>query len=326
MAKRFFGEEFIAALHARIPHRPDLVREIARILKIEKEPASRRLNNNVNFSIDEIAALAKELDISLDPLLHRGSHTLCIPHVFEQPWSETSMDSLAEMIESHNSRTWQIGSDSSDFGMVAGSLPLEFMMAHDVLIKYFLFKWGYFFIGSGDFNNYQSWQIPDRFHRMKERFRDCPPRGKMMYIWDDSLIWALARELEYLHVIHVIDDQSKEEIRQELHRMLTGLEVWVRGLNDDGQFQVSFYISSVQIGADSWFLMSERGSAAFFETHFTRTNVVSDKESCHEIREWVNSLRKISYMVSGSGEKQRKLFFEEQHYIVNLLLSGGLTA
>lgn len=324
MAAKFFHDEFIEALRDRIPRRPDLVREVAEILKIEKEPASRRLNGMVNFSIDEMAVLARTLNMSIDPMIHRGDDMLSIPQIFELPWKQGSMDSLADMIDEHVAAGYKICTENTEFGMVAGSLPIEFFMHHEPLMKFFLFKWGHFFIGSSEFNDYASWEIPPRFYKIKEKVRKhCVAHGKVLYIWDDALIWVLVRELKYLSVMHVIDAENKEVLRKELHTMLSAHETWLKGLDDSGSedVDITFYISSIQLGVNGWHLASSRGHVAFFETHFTRTNLLTDRDSCNKVKEWINALKKVSYMVSGSGHKERRLFFEEQHKIVDLFLS-----
>lgn len=324
MDRKFFDEEFIDALRKKIPHRPELVKEVSRILKIEKEPASRRLNGNVSFSVNEMGALARELSISLDTLLHKGDQLRWVPYIFELPWRQTSFDPLITLIEEHIARSKKICSaPRSEFGAVYGSLPLEFFMPYDELMKFFLFKWGVFFVGTDEFNDYASWEVPDRFYPIREKLSNlCINRGKVMYIWDDTMIWALVKELSYLCVMHTIDDESRERIRTELHRVLTDIEAYIKKLNDSAPMEpeVSFYISTVQIGVNSWYHISEKGYSAFFETHFTRTPLSEDPESCLAIREWINSLKTISYMVSGSGHKERRLFFEEQHRIIDSIL------
>lgn len=65
-------DEFIAALHEKVPKRSELVIRISDLLCIEKESASRRLNGRVSFSIREMGILASELGISIDGLLRKG--------------------------------------------------------------------------------------------------------------------------------------------------------------------------------------------------------------------------------------------------------------
>lgn len=316
-------DNFRQTLHKKVPSRPELVRQIAEILNIEKEPASRRLNGNVSFSVDEMGKLAGRLGISVDAMLAGDDKYKWTPYALEKPWSEPSLDTMAGMVEDFLDRYQAIGVEGSEFGFLYTTLPINLMAPYPNLRKFVLFKWGYYYVGSDEFYDYASFDTPERFTKIGDRFRQRAfTKGKIINIWDEALIWVLCREVQTFHTMHILGKKYVDLIREELHAMLTGLETYIRKEADNpaNKLDITFYVSNIHIGVNSWYHLSDKGGMSHLFSNFARTNISDNLETCLAMREWIMSLRKISSLISGSGHKERRLFFEEQHKIVDLLL------
>jgi len=320
MNRTEFADKFILALHTRSSKRSDLVREVAEILRIEPEPASRRLNGNVNFSINEMGILAKTLDISLDGIMSEESNMLEIHSILESPWRHLTMDPLADLMERHLDISERICCTPYEYGTVIDSLPFMFIAGYPNLVKLFLFRWGHLFVGSEEFNDYASWDIPRRFLTIKERFINLEDSNKNLFcIWDEMLIYSQINEINYLYSVNVLDDESKERIKADLHAMLGRIEHELK--NSDGELPgnpgITFYISNLQLGANCWYAASDKGQASFFYTHFTRSKISQNACCCKTIKKWFCSLKRMSTLISGSGHRERRAFFKKQHDLID---------
>lgn len=318
-------DDFRQVLQKRVPARPELVRQVAEILNIEKEPASRRLSGNVSFSVDEIGKLADGLGISLDALLTGGNKYRWTRYALEKPWSEGSLEPMAQMVDQFLDKFEQISETNSEFGFLFTYLPMNFFLDLPYLRKFILFKWGYYYVGSDEFFNYSAFETPERFLKIRERFKENRlTEGKVINIWDEALIWILCREIASFHAMHIIEREHVEFMRQELHTMLTGLETYIRTEADhpDSKLEVTFYTANIHIGVSSWYHISDKGCMSHLFSNFARTAISENRETCQAMREWILSLRKISSLISGSGQKERRIFFQEQHKIVDMLLGG----
>ncbi|MDL2290117.1 hypothetical protein LJB95_01790 [Paludibacteraceae bacterium OttesenSCG-928-F17] len=316
-------ESFINELHRNIPLRPDLVKEISRILNIEREPASRRLSGSVNFSIDEMGKLAKELNISLDSLLHKNDKYLNVPILLESPWSKNSMSSLFDIISQKLDIINKISTEPYELISIFNSLPIETFIHFPNLIKFMLFKWGHFFVGTNEFYDYSSWEVPEEFYGFKKKVETWNnSAGKRHYVWDVSLIWTLVKEINYLSEMDVINKEDREIIKDELHSMLTYSEEYIKNLNDirSNDIETYFYMSNIPTGISWMHITSEIGQVAVANTHFSRSGFTTDLKSAKTISDWISSLIKLSTLISGSGHKERRLFFKEQHELVDYLL------
>lgn len=316
-------ESFRNTLRDRIPSRPKLVKTVADILNIEKEPVSRRLNGDVSFSVDEVGKLAKNLHISIDSLLSREDTKQWLPYRLEQPWEFNSIEDLMTMYREYLEVGEEIGFENAEFGYIFSVLPVSLYINYPHLTKLALFRWGHYHVGSEEFYNYEKWEIPEKLSELLDRIKHRPIReASLTYIWDESLIWILCREIQSLYQMHAIDKASMALIAGDLHQLLTDLETKIKsgGRLPDTNNSLSVYITNTHVGANGWYHISDKGCLSLVQANFIHSRLLKNSESCEIIRTWIDSLKKISTLISGSGQKERLLFFGEQRKIVDTLL------
>ena len=91
------------------------------------------------------------------------------------------------------------------------------------MIKLMFFKWGYYFVQSDEYNNYSQWKLPPRLSAIGEKYHHVYNFQHVFYIWDSSLIWALSKEISNFYKTHIISEQEKEDIKNELKLILSQL-------------------------------------------------------------------------------------------------------
>jgi len=311
-------EKFIQILNTKYPRRYELVSVIEEKLNIERESASRRLSGRVQFTIRELGILAYELDISLDNLLQPEEYN-SVPFMMQAPFTAHSMDILIEQMGKNVSKLESICNKTSEIGSIFNSLPAEFYIPHPNLAKFMHFKWGHYFIGSKEFDKYESWKIPRSILDIHDRIMALHGEyKKIVCFWDISLIWNLVKDIEYFLQIHAINRTDAELIQQDLFEMLDNVEAIAKGTRKDNLSpEFNFYISSVHLGMTYSYFLSNISCASSFNTYFMRSIFSENHETCMKVRDWIISMKKVSTLISGSGEKERILFFEEQRKIVN---------
>ena len=323
MDKINLHDELIAALYDKIPKRADLVNKVSEILRIEKEPAYRRLNGKVQFSVQEMGLLANSLNISLDALLRKEMGYQWIPFILDSPMQVKSIEILVDFQESCLIQMRDIMQGPSEYASVFNSIPLEFYIFHPYLMKFMYFKWGYYFVGTDEFNDFAHWELPERFIALKDLTESIiSEMTSVVYIWDDALIWTLVKEIEFFYKMHVISVEDKDLIKNDLKNQLTTLEKYIKGVHIPKytSANVSFYVSSISTGVTSWCLSSGSQSISHFKTHFTRSPITNDYDCFVKIKEWIDSLKNISLLLSRSGQLERRLYFKKQHEIIDLVL------
>lgn len=324
MEKINLHENFIKSLQEKIPDKKELVDFISDTLRIEKEPASRRLNGKVLFSVHEMGILADKLGIVIDSLLHPDKKFQWMPFQLESPMSADTVEDMGDILGHILECMEEVVQKKVTLGSIFYMLPLELYVDYPHLMRFMLFKRGHYFVRTEEFNNFSNWELPEKFTNLKKRISKIKAKVEnALYIWDESLIWKLVAEINYLHKLQVISAEDKNLIRDDLREMLHHLERCLRGKFRAGSAQnrqMDFYISHVNIGINSLYAFSDQKQMSFVQTSFSYSHTEESYENCLRIKDWVDSFKKISVLISGSGSLERRLFFKKQHQIIDLFL------
>ncbi|MDR2038725.1 MAG: hypothetical protein LBQ60_12445 [Bacteroidales bacterium] len=319
---RDLHDNFVKTLYSKVPKKTDLANKISDILLIEKESAYRRLTGKVQFSVREMGTLANTFNISIDNLLHLSKEYQWLPFSLDAPYKSTTIDVLCDIILSRLKRMIEISQMPAEIGGVHNSIPLEFSVHHPLLMKFLFFKWGHYFVGTEEFENFSEWEIPCELNSIKEKIEQIHC-AKILYIWDNSLIWTLANEIEYFYRIHAITAKEKEELKEELKKQLTQLEQYLKGTFIPENMiaaEAEFYVSMIGIGVTCQYHASQKECLFTYHTNFSQAFVDNCYENCIEWINSIKSLRKTSVLLSGSGGIERRSFFNKQHQIIDLIL------
>lgn len=325
MKKIDLHEEFVRALCSKVPKKSDLVNLVSDILSIEKEPASRRLNGRVLFTVREMGILASAFHISLDELLHKEKEYFSIPLYLNSPMKIRSMDSLCDRLDYTLDALRKVLQKPAELGSVYNVLPVEFFVFYPTIMKFMFFKWGHYFIGTEEFDNFSRWKLPGRLSNLKERYQQLGNIKTLYYIWDGSLIRSLIGEIRNFYKMHVIKTGEIEVLKNELKDLLLKLEDYLKGIPVSGTFQeienFQFYISNLNLGFSCTYGVSGSDFIAHYESFFASAKLDHTYQHVEKLIDWVKSLRSISLLISDSARIERRLFFEEQHRIVDEILS-----
>ena len=303
----------------------DLSAELADLLKIEQDPAYRRLLGNVNFTVRELGLIADHYNISIDTMMRRSDDVLWLPFKLVYPMSAHSMDTLYEIVKRSIDRIGEIATEDgySESGSVYNSMPMEFFLFSPILMRFMFFKWGYSFIGASEFDKFSNWVLSEKFLSLGEELAANYRFQKIYYIWDRSLIWNLCWEIMDFYRANVITEEEKREIGTELKRILNTIEKTLNGTMIPKlplAPEMDFYVSSQQLGFVGDYFMSEVGYGVHFQTNFSFSTIYDDQKSFEQAKNWIDSFRHISIHLSKSGRNERRIFFEEQSNIVDHIL------
>lgn len=317
-------DAFIGKLCKKVPRRADLVARISDILRLEKESVYRRIAGRVNFSVREMGILARELGLSLDSLLYRDKEFQWLPFRLESPQQFRSMDSFYDMIEFNQKCIGEMTRDEpGETGNVYNSLPMEFFISSPLLTKFMFFKWGNYFVRSEEFNSFSRWEMPERVAAIAERCAGLYNFREAFYIWDSSLVWTLAREIDNFHRMGVITPEEKGAIKAELMNLLRRIEQALNGTYVSSvpfPAEMSFYVSSINVGFSSSYFAAGDRHFATLQTNFSFSKIENSEEDFLRIKEWIRSFCNISTLLSWSGRIERRQFFESQYKIVDSML------
>ncbi len=309
---------FIVALNYKTGNKRETASQIADILKIEKESAYRRLNGKVQFTVREMGLLAKAMNVSIDHLLYSDSEKL--PLLFQVGMN--SVEHLEIMMEDAVSNHEKIKSPDMMLGTVFNTLPVELFSQYPLLERFMFFKWEHMNAPDMQFTDFSSWQLPEKISEMNARLKDnFRSYKKVLYIWDKALIANLMNEIQYYATIQLLTPEDVKLIKDDLHSLLDQFQSYLRsgesrpyGIKDI-DFEV--YVTHLNVAVVAFYVWSGDTYLSGIKTPFLQSCTHRDYKTGYKIYEWINSLKRVSSLISGSGEKERILFIKGEHEIVD---------
>jgi len=313
------NERFLSALKDKFNKQSKLITVIEDVLKIEKESAYRRVKGLVQFSIRDMGLLAKHLNISLDNLLHDDQTNVVRLHLLS-PRIEESLENRAPKIGEYLEKIKTIAPyPDSEMGVIYTQLPTEFCIPYPSLFKFTHYKWGLYYVGPEDCRDFSNWRVPSEIVKQYGSLINTYSKiKKILYIWDKSIILNLVSDIKFFASAGIISNENVLQIKEDMHAMLNDLERLVAAggtkNNPDG---IEFYISHFSIGITYIYLWSRESKASFITTVPILSTINENKTTCENVRNWIRSLKKVSTLISGTGDKERILFFKEQRQAVD---------
>lgn len=316
-------EKFIYALAGRFNKRSTLVAQVSDILKIERDSANRRLSGKVQFSIREMGILARTLGISVDSLIYDDIPSCSELLIMENPGVPVlSAQKATEELTSYIHLWKKISEQSySESGNVISSLPIHLLIHYPLLLRFVYFKWAHYIHSFKE--TFGAYQIPLSMRAQIELLKESLKRiNYTFYIWDHSFVLGIINDIRYFRNMGLLEQEELEGLQTELSGMLYKLESVLVADKDEcavPQSKVEHYVSSVDLEVSASYVWSEQYHHSFIFTFFMHSATFSDQSKCIKIRNWINSMKKVSTLISGSGEMSRTKFLKNQRFYIDSL-------
>ncbi len=310
-------EKFINSLYEKINKRSELVLYISDVLSIERESANRRLNRNVQFTIQEMGKLSRKLGISLDSLMQDKDANVLPNMNMNMPMSD-HFEKMIEKIETLVSKLEKFCINPVESGTAFSSIPVEFFLPYPALEKFMYYKWGYFHVGSGEYDNYLSWEVPEKLKKINKRLLQVNDKIKHhIYVWNPLTVLNLVTEIKYFKKIHALNDEDTGRLKEDIHRMLDHIENYAKTGGDTHDDKVEMYVSVINHGLNFYYLKTDNNYLITSDSYLLSLYYYDEQASIVNIQQWIKSMKRISTLISESGAGERRLFFEEQHKYIN---------
>lgn len=230
MAQKYLQDKFIEALLKKYPRKASLSLVIADILKIERESAIRRLNNRVNFTINEMGILAEKLRISIDQLLFSDADNTTVSLKLHHPNSIASMEDYLVLVTPYLNQIKLAEYEKIEMGAVFNTLPLEFMIPYPHLIKFYYFKLGRYSIGGKEFSDFGKWEIPHSIKSFLNELQSIYDRiQSVFYIWNYITFFNIINDIKYFHTIGLVNNEDLGMLKEDIHHFLYDIEGYCGG-------------------------------------------------------------------------------------------------
>lgn len=191
---------------------------------------------------------------------------------------------------------------------------------HENISRYFLLKWKIQNEYTGDIISYDQISIPEKLREQQlENVNVVQYLSKSNYIFDNLLFQHLVHEIELFHERGFISDKGKQLIKTDLYNIIDEIEVLAkRGTYDSGN-TLNIYVSNINIPTSYCYIQTEEEQLSLVKA-FTLNGVSStDRKIFEKIKNWIDSIKRQSTLISQTGERERTLFFDRQRKIIETI-------
>jgi len=316
--------EFVKALENKIPKKTKLAEYIADVLCMEKETAYRRLRGDVQFSLREASILARSLQFSLDETLwsEKKRMVMQLPKIelasINSEFNMRSPDEYKTGIAFLESLSKE---NNSEFGVALSGISDSLFLKYELLTRFYMLKYIHHADSQHRYIPYEKIVISAKHRKLQyqyyQMFREI---AQTYYIWDKKIIPGLVNDIKYANTIRLISDSEVNELKKELYLFINELEE----LAKNGQFEgtgkkFELYISEPHIDVTYAYMNNQQKWVSMLSSFIFLVTASEEKVAFENIRTWIKSLRRFSTLVSGIGERERIIFFDQQRQILNEL-------
>lgn len=310
----------IQAMKAQISPETNLANTLIDLLYLGKEAIYRRLRGEVPFTLTEAVIISQKMNISLDRLVGNSfdRHALFNLHVLsEQQPAQTYTSILARYVRLFEQL---IEDPESEFSTSSNVLPQTFHLNYEALSKFRLFKWMYQHAKITTCPRFEEFELPPSLLQVQKEFVAVTQLfRRTYYIWDREIFPRLLKDILYFQEIGLISEESVRTLQKELFQFIDELEeIAVKGKFHTGQ-EVQIYISSINFEATYSYVQTTRYHLGLIRIFSINSITARDDQFFRSLKEWIQSLKRYSTLISESGDSQRIRFLNEQRELVKRL-------
>ena len=309
---------FLGAMEKKVPEKSKLVEILMETLCMGKGAIYRRLRGEVPFTFNEAVEIAEKLDMSLNSLLYADSvqvdrfELTIIEYTNMNEMDYKQWEDYVSLIDTAKNDPHSEIAESSNL------LPVIIYGQFDTLAKYYLFKYQYLFYSSEERIHFSDLDVPERVYRIyRSYFNATKHFAHTTLIWDYRIFRYLVTDIRYFSSINLITKADIELLREDLFALLDYIErIALTGCFKETGKPVSLYISDIYLDSDYSNIQIHDFYMSHVRTFILNSIASTDQTSFQQIKNWINSLKKSSTLITQSGAAYRADFFEKQRQLI----------
>ena len=311
-------KNLLATIRKKVPQEKKLATYLADKLLLGRESAYRRLRGEIHFTFDEIATLSLDLGFSVDNIIgtKKNENALFNIHMLQ---SSDYLDIYKNKLLEYG-RIFQGMGDRQDAEarVSINTLPYYMHIKYKHLSRFRIYKWLHQNQKIGVNDKFSGFELSEDILDVHKTFyRDIQKIPNITIIMDNNIFWSAAKDIEYFYKRGLLSEEDLQLLRGELMDIIDTLEdTATKGISGSGA-KISIYYSSVDLEAS--YLHFESGDWSFAQVRIFSISAIDsyDDRLCRIQKNWIESLKKYSVLISGSGEIQRFAYMNKQRGYIN---------
>ena len=311
----------ITIIREKTPDDINLTTYLSDLLNIGKESAYRRIRGEINFTFEEVATLSLNLGFSVDNIigLKKDENALFNIHMLKNlGYLDIYVNKMLEYGRMFREMSSQ---GNSKARILANTLPYFFHISYKSLSKFRIYKWLYQNQKIKSNDKFTDFILPDKVLEAHRKFySDIQNVPNVTVIMDDNIIWSTAKDIEYFFKRGLLSKEDILSLKKELLDLVDEIEQMAANGKCKAGNKIELYVSLVDMEAS--YLHVESGENQFSQVRIFSISAIDsfDIELCKIQKEWIESQKRYSVLISESGEIQRFEYLNKQREYIDRFL------
>lgn len=316
-----FSENLVSAIKDALPDKTNVAIYLMDLLSLGKEAVYRRLRGTVCFDIEESALISKDLNISLDQIVGMKSKDKAIFNLNLIQRSDILSD-YCQFIDNYIQAFRQLKAyPNSKCHSAYNVIPFSFYTQYDLISKFYWYKWLYQMEGFENTIQFSQFSLPHKVSTIHKEFvEESRFIDSSSFVLGRNIFLSFARDVEFFSRLNLLNKAEVQQIKVELIDLLTNLESVAASGTWNGNREVSVYLSNMSFESSYTYLECSDFELSILRV-FSFGSIHSLKDQvCKVHKDWLDSLRRSSTLISRSGDLHRAEYFNEQKELLNTIL------
>lgn len=303
----------VTEILSRIPQDTKPIDYLMDALDLSKESAYRRMRSEIPFTFSEIVKLTQLLNFSVDEIIGREKNNRIFLDLHIDTFLKPEETFLAMVKEYHR---WidSVGKTKKMEILISlNRVSLLMLVKSDILFKFFYYKWMHQ-IHRTSFNyRFADIVIPPEILSVQQGIKESVSNLKNITIMlDRDVFLSIVREIQYYYNRGLISEEDVLILKEKLLKLLDFMGVTMqRGYNESGAKQL-YFLSLLGIESNSGYTLYDGNEFSQYWIYSVNFVTVNNHEICALHRNWFESLRKTSVLITKSNEILQAEFLEKQ--------------
>lgn len=299
----------------------NIISRLEEILHIGQQSIYRRLRGEIPFTFEEVMKIALNLSFSLDEIIGKHHHKGTFLDM------ESFLKDELDIIDLYNDFTSKMVDDIHEVANAPDSLlisarnkiPLSLLLRYENLTRFRYLKVRHL-QDPKSFNLQFSKVSLDLNNKvlMKKYINNYRKINNIELIIDDNTLLSMIKEITYFYKRKLITASDLSVLQSELFELINFIERHM-SQGDDLGTQITCYLSTFNIETNYSYMQYNDKPIVKFWAYAEIPMTITDPRICNIQKEWLDSLKKYSTLITGSNEIQRVQYLDRQkEYIENV--------
>lgn len=302
-----------------IPNNIKPVNYLTEILDLGRESVYRRLNGQIDFTLAEIVKLSVELNFSLNEIHSRYDKNVAAFEYYKDR-VKSPRQSFLTKIEAFYARMQDVFKAEDRYTDIAlNRLIGSFILQYEHLSKFAYYKWIHLFDKVPLNYYYKELEVPAEILNLSQKATYYQQRLDKTVVMDEYFLYNTIQEIKYYQDRGLIDNEEIALLKNDLKAFIDEFQI----ILDTGQSRAGakweVYLCSMSISSNASCLNYDDKISSSFWIHSDGAISTSDRQIYIMQKEWINSLKKYSTLITQSNQMMQADFLNQQYKLVEEL-------